>query len=92
MRKIIATVAALSVLLAGCAHVPRVDPKYESFGIFNEAQYKSDKVCYKVDPLTIVLAVLFIETIVITIYIVGFDLWDPVRMKKSPDDKCGVDD
>ena len=96
MRK---TLTAMVVILAlviattscGGALKP-VNPMnaYPSYGIFDDDTNKSKNVCYKMSPMSVVLSIIFIETVIIPVYFVGWDLWDPFRMKTSPTDNCDL--
>lgn len=39
----------------------------------------------------VILGIILIETIVFPAYFLGWSLYNPVRLKKSPDDSCGLD-
>lgn len=95
-RTLTAMVVILALVLAttscgGGAPKP-VDPlkAYPSYGIFNEDTDKSQNVCYKMSPLSVILSIIFIETVIVPVYLVGWDLWDPYRIKTGPTDNCNL--
>lgn len=93
MRKPIAAVVAASLLLASCSTyvAPEARP-YQSYGPFNEGTYKSEKVCYEVSGWSVFWGIILIETLIGPIYFFGYDLYNPVRLKKGPEDRCASAD
>ena len=92
MKKTILLIIALSVLLAGCGR-PLTNEKrvYPTYGIVNETSNKSSNVCYEVSLGNVVWSIVLIETLIAPIYFIGWSLYNPVRMKKSPIDQCAFD-
>jgi hypothetical protein len=91
MKKLL-MVSTLCLALAGCGGNTIPTGKggvYESYGFANESTYKSKRVCYRISPASVILAFLFSETIVVPLYFIGFDLFDPIRLKKDDNDSCG---
>jgi hypothetical protein len=87
MKKLIAVLASL-VLLSGCAKPLMIENhEYQTYGLLNEAKYKNSTLCYEVPVGNIVLSVIFIETIIVPIYILGFDLYSPVGLTNT-DGSC----
>ena len=79
-------------MLAGCgAPLSTPQKEYPTYGLVNESSSKSKAVCYEVSVGNVLLAILFVETIVVPIYIFGFSLYNPVRLKTDPTDTCGID-
>lgn len=97
MKKLITLITLCVFALAGCGvskqlRLPDNTIKnYPTYGFFTEAQDKSDKVCYEFIAVNLIPFIIFIETVIVPIYIFGWDLWEPVRLKHGPDDKCGID-
>jgi len=83
MKKLIAGLLAGAVLaLSGCASDAQFNNvKYETFGIANDAAHRDPSVVYEVSFGSVLVAMIFCETIIIPIYIVGWDLYEPVRLK-----------
>lgn len=92
MKRSIAAIVALSLLLAGCGtySTPEARP-YQSYGPFNASTYKSKNVCYEVSAWSIIWGIVLVETIVAPIYFFGYNLYNPTRLKKSADDDCSAD-
>lgn len=83
MKKIFAAFMALilAVMLSGCANDVSVNGKtYPAFGIVNDDAQRDPNVKYQISFGSVVVAVLFLETIVVPIYVIGWDLWEPVKM------------
>jgi len=95
MKRLIICFVAIAMLLTGCGsslQIPATATSsskiYPTYGLFNEDQYKSEKVCYETSVASVIVGIILIETIVVPIYILGWDFKEPVRMKNGPDDKC----
>lgn len=93
MYKIVAVVVAGCLFLAGCGRPLTIqkDGKsvtYPTYGILNEGSSRSRNVCYQVSVGNIVWSIILIESIVFPVYFIGFSLYNPTRLKKSPDDDC----
>lgn len=96
MKKTIALVVALSILLAGCGHPQYLgqgseQKYYPTYGLFNETSSKSKNVCYEISVGNVIWSVILIETVVFPVYFVGWSIYNPVRLKKGPDDQCTFD-
>lgn len=83
MKKLIAAVAlAVAAFgLSGCGDETINGTKYKSYGIFNEEVVKDPKILYEVSAASVIVAIIFCETIVVPVYVVGWDLYEPVRVK-----------
>lgn len=69
-------------LLSGCASERPINGKtYQPYGIANENTVKSNDVTYQLSAGSVIVAILFGETVVIPVYVVGWDLWEPVAAK-----------
>lgn len=82
MKKLIACgFLALAMLsLGGCGNDKKIDGKnYEVYGLFNEVAVKDPDIRYEVSPGSVIVAVIFSETVVVPIYVIGWDLYEPVR-------------
>jgi hypothetical protein len=86
MKKLL-MVSTLCLALAGCGGntVIRTGKGgvYESYGFANDSTYHSKHVCYRISPASVILAFIFSETIVVPLYFIGFDLFDPIRLKQK---------
>lgn len=84
MKKLISIILifTLSVLFFGCADSLTQNGKtYYSFGIVNEDAYRSDDVVYQVCFGNVFWSIVLIETVIFPIYVIGWSLWKPVRLK-----------
>lgn len=83
MKKLFLTAAlAASVALAGCADSRVIDGKrYEPYGLANKNTRKDDNIVYEIDWWSVAAAVVFVETVLVPIYVIGWDLWEPVKAK-----------
>lgn len=80
MKKLI-TIGMMALALAGCSSSLTVDGNtYHPYGLLN-SEKKSDKVCYDTSVGDVILGVLFIETAIVPIYVFGFNVKEPVKMK-----------
>jgi len=79
----------MSIVLSGCAESKklcfdeaRTDCKtVEPYGLFDQ-KYKDSRVEYDVSVGNVVLSVIFCETLLVPVVLLGWDLWEPVRVKK----------
>jgi len=76
----LAAALASTVLLSGCSGGPKVidGVKYGTYGIANEKDMRNPNIEYEVSTSSVVLAIIFCETVVVPIYIIGWDLYEPV--------------
>jgi hypothetical protein len=83
MKKLFVGLLAAAILaLSGCASDAQFNNvKYETFGIANEEALRDPSVIYQLSFGSVLVAVIFCETIIIPIYIIGWDLYEPVRLK-----------
>lgn len=85
MKKILFLIAAVSVLLfSSCADEKTIDGvTYRPYGFMNESTCKNDSVQYEVSGEAVVAGIIFSECIVPPIYVFGYNLWEPVGLKKD---------
>lgn len=92
MKKTILVVLAFCIALTGCGQPLTVNKKeYPTYGLFNEYTKKSKNVCYEISVGNVILSIILIETIIAPIYFIGWDLFNPVRLKKDASDQCTID-
>lgn len=74
--------AAVALSLTACAQ-PRVINGHEAqpYGIVNEETRKEPNVQYELSAGSVIVAIIFIETVFMPAYIIGWDLYKPVRAK-----------
>lgn len=82
MKIILAVMCCL--LLGGCDNTKRIDGvEYDVFGLANMDDKKNPNIDYEVSTGSVVIAVLFCETVIIPVYVLAFDLWEPVGKKSG---------
>tara|TARA_R110000823_G_scaffold67006_3_gene156502 strand:- start:559 stop:825 length:267 start_codon:yes stop_codon:yes gene_type:complete len=86
MKKIVYALIIV-LLLASCSDVKTftredgTELTVEPYGLFDKDEIKNNDVVYKVNTWNVVASVVFIETAIVPIYILGWDLWEPVALK-----------
>jgi hypothetical protein len=69
-------------LLSGCADSHTINGKeYKPYGVVNEQTVKSDDVTYEISMGSVFVAIAFSETVIMPVYVVGWDLYEPVAAK-----------
>lgn len=84
MKRTLLIVAALAstLLLTACGNDKTINGKnYPTYGVFNEESHRDPAIAYEVSPGSVIWAIILCETIVFPVYIVGWDLWQPVHAK-----------
>jgi hypothetical protein len=84
MKKFIVAMAMVASVigLSGCANDTTLNGKtYEPFGVVNDAERRDPNVVYEISAGSVIVAVIFCETVIIPIYVVGWDLYEPVRTR-----------
>jgi hypothetical protein len=71
-----------AVSLSGCAESRYIGNKqYETFGIFNEDVVRDPNIKYEVSAGSVIFSIIFIETVIVPVYLIGWDLWEPVQAR-----------
>lgn len=85
MKKIalVAALVALTAGLSGCGGDTVGKTFYPSYGIATESTDKDPNIIYQVSVGSVIVAIIFCETIVVPVYIVGCDLFTPVAEKPA---------
>ncbi len=83
MKKfLIGLLACATIALSGCASNERFNNvTYESFGIANEEAKRDPDVVYEISAGSVLFSILFCEIIIVPVYVIGWDLYQPVRHK-----------
>lgn len=84
MKRTLLLVAALAstLLLSACGNDKTINGKnYQTYGVFNEDANKDDGIKYEVSAGSVIWAIILCETVVFPVYIIGWDLWQPVKTK-----------
>ena len=51
---------------------------YDTYGIASEGDVRNEKIEYELNPWSIVASVLLFETVIVPIYQIGWNLYEPV--------------
>jgi hypothetical protein len=77
-KLILITAAAIS--LVSCGNDQTIDNKhYQTFGVANQDAYRDPNIVYEISAGSVIWGIILCETIVVPVYIIGWDLWQPVR-------------
>lgn len=57
----------------------------EPYGLVNKDEIQLDTVVYEINTSDVLYGIIFCETVIVPIYIVGWDLYEPVRLKNEQD-------
>lgn len=80
----------IACMLTACgAPIDYAGKYYPTVGIVNQADQRSEKMCYEVSVGNVIWSIILIETIVMPIYFIGWSLWNPVGPKGA--NGCGID-
>lgn len=75
---------AITLGLSSCAQDANFNGvHYETYGLFNEEDCKSDSVYYEISASSVIWSILCAETIIVPVYNVGWNLWQPVKLKET---------
>jgi hypothetical protein len=90
-RLLIALTAVAAVALSGCAGpITSGGKEYKPYGLANADAVKDPAVKYQLSFGSIVVAILFSETFFVPVYVVGWDLYQPVANKYLIPASAGV--
>ena len=84
MKKLV-IVFALAAMLAGCGGDVVNGVHYNSYGIVTEEAQKNPNIQYEVSALSVIFAIILVETVVVPVYVIGWDLFKPVGLKIPSD-------
>lgn len=77
-------ILAICFLLTGCNNHKVINGvNYDVYGVMNQDDKKNPGIEYKISVGSCVAAVLLSETIVVPLYVVLVDLWEPVGPKPT---------
>lgn len=66
----------------GCTQTKIIDGiKYKPYGLFNENTTRNEKIHYEMSVGNLILGIVLIETVIVPIYIFGFDLFEPIGLE-----------
>lgn len=81
---------ALAAMLVGCGGDVVNGVTYDSYGIVNEQSQKNPNINYEISVGSVIWGIILCETIVVPIYIIGWDLMTPVSSMNVDPAKKGV--
>ena len=80
--RLIAVLIGAAALLSACGNDKIIDGKhYDVYGIANMESQKDPNVLYEISASSVIWGIILCETIVVPVYIIGWDLWQPVRKR-----------
>ncbi len=76
-------ILCLSVLiLVGCGDTKVIDGvEYDTYGFINQDEKHNPDIEYELAIDSIAMATCFVETLIVPIYVFGFDLYEPVGVR-----------
>lgn len=86
MKKMLAIfiVACFLFTMVGCGNNKTIEGiEYGTYGLLNADDKKNPNIEYRVIWGNIIVAAILVETIVVPIYVFGFDLFEPVGKKST---------
>jgi hypothetical protein len=82
MKKLVFLLLLSVIFLTSCAESKTIDGKvYKPYGIANQDAVKDPSIVYELSPGSVICSIIFCETLVVPVYTVGWDLYEPVRKK-----------
>lgn len=93
MKKILTFLLAICMLFASCANSysykndKGLVETAEPYGWADYQKCKADGVIYQVNIPNVVISVIFAETIIIPIWLTGYQLFEPIGVKGQADIK-----
>ena len=90
MKKLIIALSCIALVACG-KPLDTPTKTYPTYGLLNADSSRSKNVCYEVSIGNVVLSAFFAATIIAPVYFIGFDIMNPVRVKRDKDDSCGID-
>ena len=87
MKKVMVLILVVSLLvISSCASRKNIEGKtYDTYGLFNEKARRNPNIEYEVSVWSVIWSIVMVETIVVPVYCIGFDLYQPVCSKESLD-------
>lgn len=84
-RPLIALALACAVLLTACgADEKTIDGvTYGTYGIVNKEEMRNPNIQYEISGWSVFWSVVFCETIVVPVYFIGWDMYQPVTKKDA---------
>ncbi len=71
------------VMLVGCDNDKTINGKhYDVYGLANKEANQDPDIVYELSAGSVICAIIFSETVIVPIYVIGWDLWQPVKARK----------
>ena len=82
-RSLLAAVLASALLLTACGADDKTinGIRYGTYGLINESEMHNPKIQYEISGWSIFWSFVFCETVVVPIYFIGWDLYQPIGVK-----------
>ena len=81
MKKLL-IVLIISLFMFGCASEKKIDGiTYETYGFLNKDEVRNEDIHYEVSVGNLVLGCIFFETVIVPVYVFGFDLYEPIERR-----------
>lgn len=89
--KFFALVVLVGLLFTSCAEEKTIDGvTYRPYGLLNESTQKNPDINYEVSGWALCSGIVFVETIIVPVYVFGYNLWEPVGKKAATPAQNGV--
>jgi hypothetical protein len=87
MRKLLILFSFILLVSTSCASTKyfEIDGKIveaKPYGWINKNARKNDKIVYEVNPGNIIISILGIESVVLPVWLTGWQLFEPVKVKE----------
>ena len=85
-HKALLILLVICALLSSCADNKVIDgQEYRPYGLLNEDIHKVDSIQYEASFGSVVCGIIFCETIIVPVYVFGYNLYEPIYKKtKTP--------
>ena len=88
MKKLLVLIISVTILLSSCAQTSMlvIDDKptlVKPYGWVNKTAQKNDSVNYELSAGSIIFSVLFVNTLIVPIWLTGWKLYSPVDVKSQ---------
>lgn len=75
-------ILSATALLSACGNDKIIDGKhYETFGLANQEAHQDPSISYEISAGSVIWGIILCETVVVPIYVIGWDLYQPVKKK-----------
>ncbi|MDE2104464.1 MAG: hypothetical protein KGL39_44930 [Patescibacteria group bacterium] len=82
MKRTALLTMALLLFLSGCGNTKKINGvTYDVYGIANTDEKRNPDIEYRVSIGSVIVSVIFFETAIVPIYVLLYDLWEPVGPK-----------